>query len=1628
MKLLLFHYATLVCFLGSFAPNANGQQTQNHSILKQSPTPGHSLATRPGPNQAMGASNNECTGATPLTFNVPVADNNIGATQSRPAILCNFATSATANDVWFTFTYTAEMDSLVVVPQSNNSYNIVIELFAGGCGSLTSIACADFAEPNSNNQTEGFLLNSIGVIVGQTYKLRMYGFNGVECNFVALLKAGTPPAPANDNCTSAKTLVAGVTTGETSVGATQTMAPIVCSGQSSTEAKDVWFKFTKTAAMDTLAIYPGSDLDLVLDVRSNNCTTGTSVGCSDKPGDGVAEKVSLSALTNGTIYLARVYGKNGTAGEFSIRIKTAPVNNNCSGAIALTPGLNCSGAIVGTTVDASQSLGAVTCSATTGNADDDVWYTFTMQAGMDTVKVTPGTFFNAVVDLRSGTCANNSNIRCADNPTQPTAIEKIYVGDLTPGNAYFIRVYGFGAGEGTQGSFQICLTQSAPPPPSNDECTAPVQLVAAETVNSNNINATQTLPGVPCGGNTSPIANDVWYRFTKTDATDTIVVDGLGVINLYFDVRTNSCPNGTLVKCSEAQGNGEKKISIANLTNGIYLMRVYGYNGATGAFSLLIKDSEATTAPENDDCFAAADLLVPATCNAITGTNVAATESQPAGACSGSGAAKDVWYTFTATSTKAIVKLFCGVGFDGALEVFSGSCFGLTSVACSDLYGPTTPDEAAIEQVILQNLMAGQQYFVRVYGHQGDEGTFTICAFNPTCTTPAPTLTTSRTSIVSNQAFTASVTGVTGLTTFETSPNQTTWTTALSSLSAIDTLVGKSATNATLYVRANGSNGNCYPANSNIVAVAIKCATPITNPASTGDYITSFKLGSIENASTRNPLGGNYQDFTSISGAVCRGNSYPLGISANQAGVSYNRLVWIDFNQDGDFGDTGENVLFGPYSANASVSGSVTIPANATPGATRVRVALLNNNATLSSFNPCATGPYLYGEIEEYTLNITDGATANAGPAQNICSGSATLAANNPGAGSTGLWTVVSGTGLFANATQYNTTVSGLSAGANVFKWTITSPCGNSDANVTITSALVVSNAGPDQALCSANATLAANSSGSGTGVWTVFSGAGTFTNPSQNNTGVTNLGIGVNRFIWSVTSGGCPVAKDTVSITRSAEPSNAAAGSDQTVCASVATLSATAPAIGTGTWSTTGSATITTPANASTTVTGLVAGANTFRWTVSNGTCTPKTDDVVINVETPPVANAGLDQETCSPTATLAGTAVANGAYLWTVLSGTATVVSAGTISTPVVGLGPGVNQFVFQVSRAGCPPDKDTVTVTRKTAPVATVGPALSVCSTEVFLTGTNPTSGSGLWTLVSGAGLIAFPTQGNSGVSNLGYGANVFRWTVSDAPCPNATADLTVTNNLPPKPNAGPDQTVCDRIATLNATTVGSLSTSWATVAGGGTVVNPTGTSSLVTGLTVGANLFRFTVDVPACSTSVADTVAVTRQANPVNLDKDTAVCQNFTPTYTIVGPPGMASYSWNTTATTPQITVSTAGQYILSVVTPQNCTFTDTVNVTFVICVGVAKPVYNQKNLSIIPNPSAREAALVCSLPDPEWIELSIADMKGVLVAERQQVFVSENDRIALPGHLQSGTYVVHVRGKNLSQSLKWVVVQ
>jgi hypothetical protein len=108
------------------------------------------------------------------------------------------------------------------------------------------------------------------------------------------------------------------------------------------------------------------------------------------------------------------------------------------------------------------------------------------------------------------------------------------------------------------------------------------------------------------------------------------------------------------------------------------------------------------------------------------------------------------------------------------------------------------------------------------------------------------------------------------------------------------------------------------------------------------------------------------------------------------------------------------------------------------------------------------------------------------------------------------------------------------------------------------------------------------------------------------------------------------------------------------------------------------------------------------------------------------------------------------------------------------------------------GCPATvSGSATVTVNQPPTASnAGPDQSVCGTTATLAGNTPTVGTGAWSLVSGTGTITSPSSPTTTVTGLGVGPNVFRWTITNSPCPNSTDDVTITRDATPPAILCPD----------------------------------------------------------------------------------------------------------------------------------------------------------------------------------------------------------------------------------------------
>lgn len=307
-------------------------------------------------------------------------------------------------------------------------------------------------------------------------------------------------------------------------------------------------------------------------------------------------------------------------------------------------------------------------------------------------------------------------------------------------------------------------------------------------------------------------------------------------------------------------------------------------------------------------------------------------------------------------------------------------------------------------------------------------------------------------------------------------------------------------------------------------------------------------------------------------------------------------------------------------------------------------------------------------------------------------------------------------------------------------------------------------------------------------------------TDANNNTANINSTAAALNTsgtyYIRASLSGCATVRPITVQV--STPPSTANAGSDITSCNSAsglnATLLATNPAVGIGTW-TQVSGTTTAPVNylnaATTPVLNMPQGIYTYRWTVNNGACAASSDDVVITVGVP--ASAGTAQTICNATtATLAGNAATPGVGLWTRTAGPAiTITNTAQATSTLTGLVPG-NSYTMQwkITNGTCV-NTSTVTITNVLNTIANAGVDKGISIPSTTLAGNTPDAGNtGTWTLVSGpsgnTASISEPSNALSAITGLNKtGEYTFRWTIANGVFSNADdVKISVVSVLPVK----------------------------------------------------------------------------------------------------------------------------------------------------------------------------------------------------------------------------------------------------
>ena len=477
------------------------------------------------------------------------------------------------------------------------------------------------------------------------------------------------------------------------------------------------------------------------------------------------------------------------------------------------------------------------------------------------------------------------------------------------------------------------------------------------------------------------------------------------------------------------------------------------------------------------------------------------------------------------------------------------------------------------------------------------------------------------------------------------------------------------------------------------------------------------------------------------------------------------------------------------------------------------------------------------------------------GDDRTICADTEVLQAANPAPG-TGTWTVAGGTSqaTFDNINDAGTTVRNLRKGVNRLRWTVNYRGCQTSTEVSITNASPsTAYAGNTQRKCADETVLDALQPEIGTGRWEIISGSATIADSEINNpkAPVTNIAKGDNVFRWVVENDICRSTDDVLVVNNL--PSTPFAGADLTVCEPNHDLMAATPEYGEGFWSIVqGGGNISDVTDPRAQIKNLSQGQNILKWTVSQGQCT-LSDEIEITNNTATPANAGPDVADCKDWSQLDANPPLQGTGEWTIVSGIGTFDNSADESTIIRDLGFGENILMWEIWNGQGDQrcfSRDTVVIFNKVPEQSDAGNDKEFCDDYTTLNANMPPEGAvGTWTVVSGAGDFESPNSNNSIVRNIGFGNNVYKWTISYDDCVTESS-VTIKSNKTDA-YAGEDVVVYDPEAMLNANNVGDLNARWNIVGGTGEFEDPAFFNTMVTGLSEGINTYRWVIDVEGCT---------------------------------------------------------------------------------------------------------------------------------------------------------------------------------
>ena len=345
-----------------------------------------------------------------------------------------------------------------------------------------------------------------------------------------------------------------------------------------------------------------------------------------------------------------------------------PDNDLCEAAETL----NCGDVVTGNTEEATNiGIPGVSCDFNTPTYG--VWYSFTGTGKMTTLSTdNAGSDYDTRLIVYSGSCGPDNLVCVAGDDDGGAGLLSELEFPAETGVTYYIYVCGFGD---NTGDFELSLIcgDDILPPPDNDEAAGALAIDCGQSVDGNNVGATQSAES------TYSSNKDVWYVFNSA-GDQKLTVSTCNDADFDTRIEIFDAALNPLARNDDGAGCGLTSSLSTLVGAGAYYITVGGFSGQEGNFTLTASCEDVNILPGGLTCDDAVALECGTT---ILGSTLDAIDPIQSGA-GGLGLGLDdetlepqapgKWYTITVDELSVIQLNACneGTDYDLDIEVYVG--------------------------------------------------------------------------------------------------------------------------------------------------------------------------------------------------------------------------------------------------------------------------------------------------------------------------------------------------------------------------------------------------------------------------------------------------------------------------------------------------------------------------------------------------------------------------------------------------------------------------------------------------------------------------------------------------------------------------------------------------------------------------------------------------------------------------------------------------------------------------------------------------------------------------------------------------------------------------------------------